>query len=436
LLWAVLVVASCSGDNLLVVFGDEDTAEGDVPADNTPPEVTLLDLGPAPRTDEVLTATIETDDAEGDAVSLDLRWSINGAPIDHNDLTLDGAFWFDRDDIILLSVTPSDGLALGESVRSEALTVLNTPPTAPQVAIEPSEPEEGVDSLSCVVAVESEDADEDDLSYAILWSVDGTDWSGDTVPASETLADQVWTCSVVADDGTHTGAAGTATVTIAESPIPNECPDDNCALRFDGIDDYIEIEHAEELSISTDGLTVEAWVYFDVLKGNCMTVVRKGTSESASFEYWLHKNWAPEDSLYWGSWPAWTVVDFDALSGQVWHHYAGVYDPDLDEARVYLDGIERTTAALTSAVVPGDEVVRIGIDWDMGCAMDGVIDEVRISLGVRYSGDFTPQTAFGVDEDTLALYHLNSYTGSVAYDHSGGGHDGIISGAEWTTESP
>lgn len=428
------LVLSCAQDNALVVFEDSDSAAP--VSENRPPQVTLLDIGPAPTTDGVIVPTIETSDADGDPIVLDLRWSINGAPIDHHGESLDGAVWFARDDIILLSVTPSDGEALGETVVSEPLTVRNTPPTAPEIAIDPLSPEAGIDLLSCTVTSASTDVDDDALTYSIDWDRDGEPWPGETVPAEETAADEVWTCVVTPFDDAEPGEPALTSVTVAGSPIPAECPEENCALRFDGVDDYVEVEHADALAISTDGLTVEAWVYFDVLKGNCMTVVRKGTSSSSSFEYWLHKNWAPEDSLYWGSWPAWTVVDFDALSAEVWHHYAGVYDPDLGEARVYLDGQERSTAELSSEIVAGKEVIRIGIDWDLGCAMDGVIDEVRISRGVRYTGDFTPLTVFAVDSDTLALYHLDAYTGESAFDHSGNGHHGDIVGAQWTTESP
>ena len=428
------LMLACGQDNALVVFVENDTAAPT--ASNTPPQVTRLDLGPAPTTDGVIAPVIEASDADGDDVHLALRWSINGMPIDHTGETLDGTDWFDRDDIILLVVTPSDGTALGESVASEPLTVLNSPPTAPEITLTPEDPEAGIDGLSCAVVVSAEDADGDSVTHTIDWSRDGVAWPDEAVPGEETRAGEVWTCTVTPSDGTDSGEVASDWVTIEDSPIPAACPDGNCALRFDGVDDYVEVAHADALSISTDGLTVEAWVYFDVLKGNCMTVVRKGTTESASFEYWLHKNWAPEDSLYWGSWPAWTVVDFEALSPQVWHHYAGVYDPVLDEARVYLDGEERTTATLSSTVEAGTEGLRIGIDWDLGCAMDGVIDEVRISLGARYTEGFTPQMTFTTDADTLALYHLDAYTGTTAYDHSSLGHHGTIIGAQWTTESP
>lgn len=433
----LILLLSCSREDSLVVYVEEtnDTAET---TPNTPPEVTALELGEQPTTSGIIEPVTETADAEDDPVTVAHIWYINSAEIAHTGPTLSGEEWFKKGDNILLSATPDDGTSLGETVLSEPLTVLNTAPTAPTVRIEPADPEAGIHDLLCLIEISSEDADLDAITTTIAWSRDGKPWSGEgeIIAAAQTAGGEVWACTATPHDGEASGLAGTDSVTIAVSPIPAECPKDNCALRFDGVDDYVEIPHHDDLTITEAGLTVEAWVYYDVLKGNCMTAVRKGTSESASYEYWLHKNWSPEDSLYWGSWPAYTVVDFDALAAGAWFHYAGVYDADSDEARIYLNGIERLTAALSSTVVAGTEAVRIGIDWDFGCAMDGVIDEVRISTGARYTEDFTPQTVFTPDADTLALYHFDAYTGDIAYDASGNLHDGTIHGAAWTTESP
>ena len=430
----LMLLLSCSRDDALVVFVEEteDTAET---TPNTPPEVTVLELGEQPTTSGIIEPIIETLDAEDDPVTHHLTWYVNSAEVAHIGPTLSGEEWFEKGDNILLSVTPDDGIALGETVLSDPITVINTAPT---VRIDPVDPEAGTHDLQCIIESPSQDADLDPITTTITWSRDGESWpgEGEIIAASQTAAGEVWTCTATPHDGEVSGLAGTDSVTITASPIPTECPEDNCALRFDGVDDYVEIPHHDDLTITEAGLTVEAWVYYDVLKGNCMTAVRKGTSASASFEYWLHKNWSPEDSLYWGSWPSYTVVDFDALSAGAWFHYAGVYDADSNEARIYLDGVERLTAALSSKVVAGKEAVRIGIDWDFGCAMDGVIDEVRISMGARYTEDFTPQAVFTPDADTMALYHFDAYTGNTAYDASGNLNDGTIYGAAWTTESP
>jgi hypothetical protein len=61
----------------------------------------------------------------------------------------------------------------------------------------------------------------------------------------------------------------------------------------------------------------------------------------------------------------------------------------------------------------------------------GIIDEVRISNIARYDKDYIPTKRFTTDENTLALYHFDSGTGTVLKDSSGNGHHGNIVGAEW-----
>jgi hypothetical protein len=197
------------------------------------------------------------------------------------------------------------------------------------------------------------------------------------------------------------------------------------------------VPHSAALHPGTTGWTVEAWVRFDQFTGDCMTVVRKGTTGSATNAYWLHKSYAPSNYLHWGAWSAWTVSEPAPLQAQVWHHYAGVYDPVGSQSRSYLDGVLVGTDVPSGAPVPNSDPVRMGIDWDFGCELDGVIDEVRISSTVRYSAaGFLAPSVFTVDADTVALWHFDEYSGSVASDASGGGHHGTIYGAVWTTDNP
>src|SRR5690606_6872055 len=56
---------------------------------------------------------------------------------------------------------------------------VNTPPTAPVVAIEPETPNRNND-LTCVITTESEDVDGDSVVYTFSWMVDGADAMIDT----------------------------------------------------------------------------------------------------------------------------------------------------------------------------------------------------------------------------------------------------------------
>lgn len=210
------------------------------------------------------------------------------------------------------------------------------------------------------------------------------------------------------------------------------CPSGNCALRFDGIDDFVSVPSSPTLHGNAGALTVEAWIYFDDL-GNCQTIARKGTA-SFPYDYWLHKNFAPDDSIYWAG--SFSLVAFSAVAPAVWHHIAGVYDPAAASARVYVDGVLQSSLVVSAIPQSNNDDLRIGIDWDFGCPFDGVIDEIRISSVARYSENFVPPAVHGVDASTKALYHFDEYQGSVVHDVSGNGNHGISHGATWTLEHP
>lgn len=208
----------------------------------------------------------------------------------------------------------------------------------------------------------------------------------------------------------------------------------NCALRFAG-QDYVEVPNAQSLTGGGLPLTVEAWVYYDDINLNCMAIVRKGNSQSATYDYWLHKNFAPADSTFWGSNSGFTVIGKSVASKQ-WIHMAGTYDPANKNAVTYLSGVNVAQSAPFGKPTANPDTLRIGIDWDLGCGMVGVIDEVRISTVVRYGANFNPQTVFVPDMSTVALYHFDEGQGAIAHDASGNGNDGTIHGATWTIEHP
>ena len=211
------------------------------------------------------------------------------------------------------------------------------------------------------------------------------------------------------------------------------CPDGNCSLSFDGLNDWVEVPHDPSLDVGI-GLTVEAWVWHDTLT-NCQTFVRKGVSSSPHYAYWLHKNVSPSDSLYWASYGGFSTSTFGAAPVGRWYHYAGVWDSARSEARTYVDGAQMNVVS-ASAPTNNAEVLRIGTDWDFGCEMNGRIDEVRISTVARYGTDFVPDTVFAPDGDTMALYHFDAFGGTLAEDSSGNGNHGTIHGATWVTDNP
>lgn len=186
---------------------------------NSAPTITAVEVSPAEVfTNTVLSADPTGDDVDGDTLTWTYAWTVDGQAAGDT-ATLDGATAFSRGQDIRLTVVANDGELDSEPWVSEPITVLNTPPTAPEVAFEPDPPLITSD-LVCDVVVPSVDADGDALTYAFAFEVDGVAYSGetltthhsnDTIPAEQLLSDQEWTCSVTAFDGADVGPAGVAT---------------------------------------------------------------------------------------------------------------------------------------------------------------------------------------------------------------------------------
>ena len=230
--WTVRVTPS---DGL----GEGSYTEESVFIENTPPSITSASFSTStPQASDTITASLSTYDADGDAVSISYAWSINGNNVSTSN-TLSGSFV--RGDDISLTLTPSDNQDTGSDYTLGPISIQNTPPTAPIAEVSPSTPIEGLDDLLCVVDTPSYDADGDTVQYTYEWTVNGIPYTGaittfetgDTVPGSDTIASEDWSCTITPSDGIDSGASNTATVSIS---APTGCPS-GFSLAFDITDD-------------------------------------------------------------------------------------------------------------------------------------------------------------------------------------------------------
>ena len=130
---------------------------------NTPPEVVSVSVAPQGFYHGVdLSAAVKGEDADGDETSYAYSWLINDAEqLFETSATLPGNL-FQRDDRIVLVVTPSDGEDAGEPFRTGELIVGNAPPYFVSLppALEP-------DSATYRYAVRAVDPDNDPLVYSL-----------------------------------------------------------------------------------------------------------------------------------------------------------------------------------------------------------------------------------------------------------------------------
>lgn len=216
------------GDEVYVrVRADDGTETGEpIKSDvatvgNTAPEITDVEIDGDLYTDSTATVSITSSDVDGDDVDYDYAWYVESTKVG-TAATLEGDDWFEKDEDVYVIVTPRDDADSGSAQTATTVTVLNTPPSAPTLSIDPEEPSAG-DSLQCLIDTDSSDPDDGDtVTYSFAWDYDGTaftdtettDETDDTVPSGETLDDEVWTCTVTPDDGDDDGDEGTAEVTV------------------------------------------------------------------------------------------------------------------------------------------------------------------------------------------------------------------------------
>ncbi len=69
-----------------------------------------------------------------------------------------------------------------------------------------------------------------------------------------------------------------------------------------------------------------------------------------------------------------------------------------------------------------------GMDTKSDKFFSGIVDQFRVSKGIRYSGDFSPEKKLAVDERTLLLYDFDEAHGNVFRDQSEFGLHSVCSG--------
>jgi hypothetical protein len=252
-----------SGDTVTCTVTPHDGEEPGAPVSdtivigNSAPTVlrALLSPDPAYETSTMVCTPDGVSDPDGDTgFSFAYRWEVDGVTLSGVSGSTLGGTYFDKHQDIQCFISASDGMAWGAEADSNIVEVLNTPPTAPEIMIEPAFPEEA-DVLVCIILTESTDVDGDSISYDFSWTVDGTaysaasttTWTGDTIPSAATASGETWVCTVTPNDGETDGPSDSASVTI----------EDNCGpLGGEGEDGDITVAAGTTTTLPLDAAAV------------------------------------------------------------------------------------------------------------------------------------------------------------------------------------
>ncbi|WP_266363205.1 LamG domain-containing protein [Tellurirhabdus rosea] len=207
-------------------------------------------------------------------------------------------------------------------------------------------------------------------------------------------------------------------------------------LKFDGVDDYIEIPKTLFSGQPTAELTIECWVKTNDHNQEVGPIFNK-------YAYWSEaKIEYRRGSLnFFYAWPQPPNYPASLLTGQLpdgsWTHIAVTLKNNL--CKVYRDGklAGSTSAAypISWQTAPGECTLAAG-EWGRTIYyFKGIISKFRVSRISRYNADFTPKNDFVTDTNTELLYRFTDTRSQTIKDHSRNANHGIIHGnPTWVQE--
>jgi hypothetical protein len=208
-------------------------------------------------------------------------------------------------------------------------------------------------------------------------------------------------------------------------------PDDKPVLtgvEFDGVDDFMTVPGIPELT--SDDWTFEAWITpRSTKKGTILWIGRPGwtTLEIADGHYMVA---AIRDG------EACQVSSKAVVVPHQRVHIAGVSKNK--ELRLFVNGKEHSHTPLKYSAnwdTPGPLTIS-GTNWEQDGKskrdffFHGVIDQIRVSPGARYTEEFEPPPVFDIGGE-LVIFKFDAGTGSTIRDIGRNQHDGILTGGRW-----
>jgi hypothetical protein len=193
----------------------------------------------------------------------------------------------------------------------------------------------------------------------------------------------------------------------------------NASIDFDGTGDSLSIPSSSDFGMGTGAFTIEFWVNFRNL-GSYHWMVGAGDVAAANK---FDVAWFDTNLLY--VYVNGTAYTFSWTPAEdTWYHVAATRSGT--DLRAFIDGSQIGSTASSSDSVPTIDLI-IGRQTSAGTAyaLDGYLDQIRISNTARYTGNFTaPTTAFTSDINTKLLIQPTLVPAGAGWQVSAGGGGG------------
>jgi hypothetical protein len=196
-------------------------------------------------------------------------------------------------------------------------------------------------------------------------------------------------------------------------------------LKFDGINDWVTVADAASLDL-TNGMTLEAWVYPTAAVDG--TVIAKHSTGGLVYALYSYDN-APVPVAYVDATSYWAAAGAAQLPLNAWSHLAATYDGTT--LRLFVNGTLVSSRAIGNPILTSTGALRIGGNSLWGEYFQGRIDEVRVYNRALIASEIADDMNRPADKQLVLAYAFDEGSGSSAFDESGRGQTGAVSGATW-----
>ena len=189
------------------------------------------------------------------------------------------------------------------------------------------------------------------------------------------------------------------------------------ALKFDGVNDWITVNDSASLDFST-GMSIEAWVYPQLLTSGGKTVIIKEASGAQVYALYASED-VNKPVYYFNDGSYFGVAGLSALPLNQWTHLVGNYDGQYQ--RLYVNGKEVANSKQNSLIQQSTGVLRIGGNSLWGEYFKGYIDEVRLYNRALTAAEVNYNMATAISVSNPAHFVMGNMTQEpwVAYKAQG-----------------
>jgi len=202
------------------------------------------------------------------------------------------------------------------------------------------------------------------------------------------------------------------------------------AINFDGVNEKVEVNHNAALDMGTNDLSITAWVKMPSSQLSYPTILSKGGTSSSNPGYWLYISDSKIKFVFGDGTERKSCASNSVnIADNQWHHIAVTIERE-SNAAFYVDGNIAGTVDISSFcnknISNETKSLTIGSAGASSTTFfKGSIDGVRVFNSVLNEQKI--DSLVSIQDCEFAVYlALNEDAGSVAYDSTSNGNDGIL----------